>query len=595
MQMKRMLPAIAFVAMLWFAACESPVSTSVKSGDLARTEYAVYTSADRIYDPAWSPDGSQIAFVKQSMAMDLYKMSPAGDTLNMVKRFYKYSPVEYRCAVSPDGLYIVYRWFHPENTPNRYTVSLHNIQQNKDQFLNVINHESASQFQWSRDSRTIFYVNTDADRYTINGITLEGTPVFTAPLDSIDYLNSYSVSPVNHNIVFSGDPQRSYLFQIWLISEMNGQEKLLADDSTSYYNPSWSPDGNSIAYVARNENYTTSLNLYSFTTNSSRTLIDSMDISRNDRIIWSDDGQSLYFIGYDYGYYETTSGLWQFSLTDNSFSLLCNNITDQILQINSDGSFYINSDDDYLYCLYSYLVTNKTVTPLIPETKDELSSPAWSPDGANLVFTKARKLYRVAATGSNPVWLGVSGTDQYNPCFSPDGSLIAFDNNNQVFVMSVNDGRVTSITPLSKYYLRCPAWSPDGKQIACAYKDYSANDSLMIYNYSEEGAKRLNAWPGRYTDIAWSKPHQTFGSYLLFAKVVDPKVSYSRYELSALNPETGKLVKFLGYGGSFKKFSQDYLYACWAPDAESIAWIDRGYSSSYGYSLNIARIFVDLQ
>ncbi len=77
MQKKKALWLVGLSVMLWFPACESPVSTSVKSGDLTRTEYAVYTSENKIYDPAWSPDVESIAWIQRDGLYKSYSLSIA--------------------------------------------------------------------------------------------------------------------------------------------------------------------------------------------------------------------------------------------------------------------------------------------------------------------------------------------------------------------------------------------------------------------------------------------------------------------------------------------------------------------------------------
>lgn len=593
-----MFLAGAFVAMLWFVTCESPVSTSVKSGDLARTEYAVYTSADKIYDPAWSPDGSQIAFVKQLKATDIFKMSTAGDTVGLVKRFHQYINSSF-CSISPDGQYILYM-IHSHSSTNRYSRYLYSAAQDTSLLFDHIIPSYFYNVHWSRDSRLFFYEMHENSIPTIKALTLDGSPVFSVALDSTKYwFQNFSVSPNNQDIVWSGSQTNHGWDQLWLYTPEGGQKKLTTAGSMYYYNPAWSPDGNSIAFVSRY--YTSpmsSLEIYSIPTNSFHTLADSLYINTDEQIVWSKDGESIYFFGSFNDYNETHSGIWKANLADNSFNLQCSNIN-SIWQLNTDGSFYTAAFDLEIYRLYSFTIADKKLTLLAPETEDKLSSPAWSPDGAKLVFTQGQTLYTIPATGGNPALLGVQGSNyQYHPDFSPDGSLIVFDSGSNVYTVPANGGQTKVFNSDYHYYynenLSNPVWSPDGKQIACAYR-YDVKDSLIVFDYSEGKLTRVNAWPGRYTDIAWSKPHPTLGSYLLLSLLEAQKGLYDDYELIALNPETGKMIKFLGYGGSFSKYTPIFLYACWAPDAESIAWIQSDSPSGYDSSLNIARIFVDLQ
>jgi len=589
MNIKTLLYLLCLFFVLWFMACESPVSTEIKSGDMSRTEFAVYTSADRIYDPAWSPDGERIAFVSQSRATDIFKMSAAGDTMGLVNRFYTRIEHSY-CAISPDEQYVIYRNSYDNSSTSRYNRYLYSVAQDTSLLINDILSRNASLVKWSRDSRSIYYRIPGSSSYIINAMSPEGAPVFSVTLDSTAYIYDYSIAPDKQCIVWSGRPQNSNFYQLWRYTPTNGQQKLLAADSTSYRNTSWSPDGSSIAYVSYDfKTFKQSLNIFSVTNNSSRSVTDSIQIDHNSQIVWSDDGQTIYFTGYlkNDPYIR---GIWVVSLLGNSISLNCLYNPDHIFHLNADGFFYI-IDDFQIFWLKTFSVADKKITSLMSDTRDNVTHPAWSSDGASLVFSKDRKLCSVPATGGEPESLNIDYPRyQYNPDYSPDGSLLVFDDGDELYTVSANGGSAIKIRSIY-YNLTNPVWSPDGTQIACSYH---ANDkySLSVFNYDAGTMIRAEAWSGRCTDISWSKPHPVLGAHLLFAKAIYPGNSGGGYELKALNVKTDKLLSLIGYRGSLSRKSQSYIGACWASDAETIAWIQRDYPT---YSLNIARILVDLQ
>src|SRR3712207_533097 len=54
-------------------------------------------------------------------------------------------------------------------------------------------------------------------------------------------------------------------------------------------------------------------------------------------------------------------------------------------------------------------------------------SPAWSPDGSRIAFSRDFDSYSMDADGSNRTQLTNNSDSEYNPTWSPDGSRIAYE------------------------------------------------------------------------------------------------------------------------------------------------------------------------
>ena len=128
-------------------------------------------------------------------------------------------------------------------------------------------------------------------------------------------------------------------------------------------------------------------------------------------------------------------------------------------------------------------------------TLGRLSSPAWTSDGAALVFQRDGRLERIPATGGQPgpadtnaaareekPPAGLPSDGFYNclPHVSPDGQQIAFlsfskdlsgipeDKDALLRVLSLKDGKVRVLAKLigGKGTMDAPSWSPDGRRLA---------------------------------------------------------------------------------------------------------------------------------
>lgn len=105
-------------------------------------------------------------------------------------------------------------------------------------------------------------------------------------------------------------------------------------------------------------------------------------------------------------------------------------------------------------------------------------TPAWSPDGKQLAFSKERPkgqwtIHLVGADGSNDRQLTEPPLTAGSPVWSPDGTLIAFDafadpRHQQVFVMQPDGSHRRQITTISNWSCGHPSWSSEGRRIVFA-------------------------------------------------------------------------------------------------------------------------------
>lgn len=114
--------------------------------------------------------------------------------------------------------------------------------------------------------------------------------------------------------------------------------------------------------------------------------------------------------------------------------------------------------------------------------------PAWSPNGATILFTQYSgaldakgDLWTVAATGGTPAMLP-GGTDRSQGVYTPDGAaVIAVDD---AYAASTGDPRLSRITLSTgvrsaisgSLYLQAPSVSPDGTRIAAERLDYTSDN-----------------------------------------------------------------------------------------------------------------------
>jgi hypothetical protein len=187
--------------------------------------------------------------------------------------------------------------------------------------------------------------------------------------------------------------------------------------------PTWSPDGQTIAFAA-NDGGENNIYLADSTGANVRALIAPMGDSVQPN--WSPDGMQIAFASKAEGPYN----IWI---------------------VNADGTGLHRFTDS---------------------TSDK-HSPAWSPDGAHIAFSSLRRgraqVVLKSTDGTDLRQLTYGAGNHRSPAWSPDGSSIAFSSdrsgNDDIRALDLVSGSVRRITS-SGANDRSPAWSPDGSSIA---------------------------------------------------------------------------------------------------------------------------------
>jgi len=155
-----------------------------------------------------------------------------------------------------------------------------------------------------------------------------------------------------------------------------------------------------------------------------------------------------------------------------------------------------------------YLInTDGTGLQLITTMENGACQPAWSPDGAQLVFISPcltrgeffentyndASLYMINADGAGLKQLTTIPGSDYDPAWSPDGERIAFtsvrDGRREIYVLAVDTGAVTRLTNSTGDIENSqPAWSPFSNQIAYTVKRFGA---YQIWVMSDTGQSNV--------------------------------------------------------------------------------------------------------
>ena len=234
----------------------------------------------------------------------------------------------------------------------------------------------------------------------------------------------------------------------------------LTDDAADNFDPTLSPDGSQIAYIADGELWIMSAD------GSGKTRVTN-DAFPDGEPAWSPDGSRIAYESFRSG----QTDLW-------------------LIAPNGSGQVQL---------------THTAVSE---------RDPTWSPDGTRLAFGGFGDIYVMAAIpDSPPTKLTANPFDDSNPDWSPDGTKIAYTANSapgdgmggadhlyEITVMNADGTSPTAVTHDDEFDLE-PAWSPDGSRLVYTIGTFSGE----LVTISSSGGDQQPLVPGSLSpgDADW--------------------------------------------------------------------------------------------
>ncbi len=273
------------------------------------------------------------------------------------------------------------------------------------------------------------------------------------------------------------------------------QTRFTTSPESADWDPRWSPDGSSIAFVSKRNGIS---EIYTASVDGTEPIRLTFNQDRDWGPSWSPDGDDIAFA----------------SNRDGNF---------EIYVMNADGAEQAR---------------------LTRSIGDDLN-PFWSPDGKMIAFASERdgdfEIYVMNADGGGQIRLTRSNGADLSPSWSPDGNKIAFaserDGNSEIYVMNA-DGSNQFNSTRNESIDKHPSWSPDGGKVAFV-SERDGNFEVYVINTDGKEPVNLTRNPGAEDDLpSWSPKSER----IAYASGGRPRLSPENLGVASIALQAGLLM-----------------------------------------------------
>jgi Tol biopolymer transport system component len=288
---------------------------------------------------------------------------------------------------------------------------------------------------------------------------------------------------------------------IFLLSVETGEKRRLTSPPAHFFgdwNPAFSPDGKTLAFTRAVNGI--SLDIYVVPVSGGEPRRLTFDDAHLKGLAWTPDGREIVFSSSRGGSVHTAA-LWKVPAAGGTPERLTgvgqNVFTFAIDRQGNRLAYEQRIDDTNIYRVDVSDSTGQGAphTQLTFSTFED-DSPDYSPDGKKIAFVSDRtgslEIWTCDSDGDNPIQLtNIGGQHTGTPRWSPDGQWIVFDSgveaNQEIFVISADGGKPRRLT-FDPALDMIPSWSRDGRWI---YFTSNRRGDFQVWKAPAEGGQAV--------------------------------------------------------------------------------------------------------
>lgn len=231
---------------------------------------------------------------------------------------------------------------------------------------------------------------------------------------SIGYYNGASLSPDGKTLAYS------YNNSIWIKDISTGNAVRIMQEGNNYNNPLWSPDGRRIVYSYYDNSWRSRIGIYDVKTGGSTPLTADSYVYE-DAPSWSSDGNKLAFRSSRGGSWN----VWVKDLASGSITQLTSGVYTYSSKLSPDGKKLAYTDGQNLYVSDITTGNKKLVSDRTDSSRFD-----WSQDSKNITFASYKSgnydIYAAETSSMTVTQITNSPNSEFWPLWSPDGAEIAY-------------------------------------------------------------------------------------------------------------------------------------------------------------------------
>lgn len=491
---------------------------------------------------------------------------------------YNKAAISGEISISPDGNYVVFRTAEA----GKHDLWLKDLSTNQTRHLNPpVKTGEVIGTTFSPDGESIFCVTNDENDPL--GALYQLPVAGGAPRKLLQHIHSpVTLSPDGKQLAFVRVTKESGETALVLANvDGSGEHQLAAHKQPEYfgnYGPSWSPDGKLIACGAwvkrgeRDQSYNGTVVVVEVDSGAEKQFT-SQNWDRVCRVAWLGDGSGMVFSAY-----------WELSLLSVTQIFYLSYPSGEARRITNDLDGYgaqslsLTADSSTLVTVLRDTSTNIWVMPL----KEKLAQvrqittgkldvlDGWTPDGRILYSNNVveNTLFVIKADGTGQEQVSIDSPTQLLPIASPDGRYIVYSSEGNIWRMTADDKHLKKLTD-NGVEITAPSCSPDGKWV---YFVSAKTGTQTIWRVSIDGGE-----PVQVTDQPSFCPAiSPNGKLLACAYGYFDELVNSALKLAILPAEGGPPIKIIDLPLSVgSDLRQTRWHFGWLPDSHAVTYVDR--------------------